>query len=73
VQVPTVVELDVVAFYDAARVFAPGEAWEITTAGLHQGAGGEIALHFLRNALVIAGVGAGADGALFLFATQWSY
>ncbi|HXQ29875.1 MAG TPA: BamA/TamA family outer membrane protein [Gemmatimonadales bacterium] len=73
VRAPSVLELKIVAFYDAGRVFGPGEGWRLTTAELHHAAGGELALRFLRRTLVIAGVGAGADGALFLFGTQWSF
>jgi outer membrane protein assembly factor BamA len=71
VRAPSVLELKVVAFYDAGRVFAAGERW--TLSDLHHAAGGELALRFLRNALVVAGAGVGADGTRFVFGTQWSY
>jgi Omp85 superfamily domain len=85
VWVPTVVELMVVGFYDVGRVFGPGEAFRITTQGLHDGAGVEIGLRLLRNALVVLGVGVGrvggtggtggtgSESAQLLFGTRWSY
>jgi outer membrane protein assembly factor BamA len=39
---PSIVELELVAFYDAGRVFGPGEAVRLTTQGLHHGGGGEL-------------------------------
>src|SRR2546427_8882098 len=47
------VELKIVAFFDAGRVFGPGEAVRLTSADLHTSAGGEIALRFLRNSLIV--------------------
>ncbi|HET7790949.1 MAG TPA: BamA/TamA family outer membrane protein [Gemmatimonadales bacterium] len=70
---PTLFELHLVAFYDAGRVFGPGESVRLTTSGLHSSGGAEIAARILRNAVLAAGVGAGSDGALFLFGTSWSY
>ena len=70
---PTVVELQIVGFYDAGRVFGPGESLRVTTTDLHQSGGGEVAVRFLRNTLMVAGVGAGSEGAKFVFGTQWSY
>jgi outer membrane protein assembly factor BamA len=70
---PTVVEVQIVGFYDVGRVFGPGEPFQVTTNGLHQSGGAEVAVHFLRNTLVVVGVGAGSEGAQFLFGTQWSY
>jgi len=70
---PSILEVMLVAFYDAGRVFAPREAFRVTTQGLHSSAGGEIAIRFLRNALLVMGVGKGDEGALFLIGTQWSY
>src|SRR5256885_12284697 len=37
--VPSVVELKLVAFYDAGRVFGPGEGVRLTTARLHRAGG----------------------------------
>lgn len=70
---PTVLELKLTAFYDAGRVFAPGEPFKLTTDGLHQAGGVELALRFLRNALAVAGVGAGTEGSQYVFGTRWSY
>lgn len=70
---PTVVEVKVVGFYDAGRVFAPGESFRLTTNGLHQAGGLEFFLRALRNGLVVAGVGVSTEGAQLAFGTQWSY
>jgi outer membrane protein assembly factor BamA len=70
---PSIVELKLVAFYDAGRVFGPGETVRLTTRGLHHGGGGELALRFLRNSLLVAGYGRGSEGSQFLFGTTWSY
>ncbi|HEV2750834.1 MAG TPA: BamA/TamA family outer membrane protein [Gemmatimonadales bacterium] len=67
------VELKVVAFYDAGRVFGPGEAVRLTTTGLHQSGGGEVALRLLRNSLLVIGYGHSSEGGQFLFASGWSY
>ncbi len=67
------VELKVVAFYDAGRVFGPGEAVRLTTTDLHRGGGGEVALRLLRNSLVVIGYGRGSEGGRLLFGTTWSY
>jgi hypothetical protein len=73
VWVPTVAELQVVGFYDAGRVFGPGERFRVTTTGLHQGGGGEVTARFLRNTFVAVGVGVGSEGARMVVGTQWSY
>jgi outer membrane protein assembly factor BamA len=70
---PSLVELKLVAFYDAGRVFGPGEAVRLTTTGLHGAGGGELALRFLRNSLVVVGYGHGSEGGQLLFGTTWSY
>jgi outer membrane protein assembly factor BamA len=70
---PTVAELQIVGFYDAGRVFGRAESFRVTTTALHQSGGGEIAVRFLRNTFMVAGVGAGSEGARFVFGTQWSY
>ena len=66
-------ELKIVAFYDAGRVFGPGEGVRLTTDGLHRGGGGEVALRLLRNSLVVLGYGRGSEGGQLLFGTTWSY
>jgi len=67
------VELKLVAFYDAGRVFGPGEAVRLTTTDLHDSGGGEVALRVLRNSLIVAGYGHGSEGGRFVFGTTWSY
>src|SRR5256886_13715380 len=59
---PSVVELKLVAFYDAGRVFGPGEGVRLTTAGLHRAGGAELAARLLRNSLLVLGYGHGSDG-----------
>ena len=71
--VPSVVELKLVAFYDAGRVFRPGEGVRLTTAGLHRAGGAELAVRLLRNSLLVMGYGQGSDGGRFLLGTSWSY
>lgn len=66
-------ELKLVVFYDAGRVFGPGEAVRLTRAGLHPSSGVEVAARVLRNSLVVAGYGRGSDGGRALFGTSWSY
>src|SRR5256886_16251397 len=57
-----IVELKVVAFFDAGRVFGPGEAVRLTTRGLHRSGGGQLALRFLRSSLLVVGYGRGSGG-----------
>ena len=73
VRAPTLMELKLVAFYDAGRVFASGEPVRLTTAGLHRAAGAAVAARFLRTALLVAGYGRGSEGGQLLLATAWSY
>jgi len=68
-----IVELKLVAFFDAGRVFGPGEAVRLTTQGLHSSGGGELALRFLRSSLVVVGYGRGSEGGQLVFGTTWSY
>ncbi len=67
------VELKLVAFYDAGRVFGPGEAVRLTTTDLHRSGGGEVALRLLRNSLLVMGYGHSSEGGQFLFGSTWSY
>jgi outer membrane protein assembly factor BamA len=71
--IPSLVEVKLVAFYDAGRVFGLGEAVRLTTTGLHRAGGAELAVRLLRNSLVVAGYGHGSDGGRFVFGTSWSY
>jgi hypothetical protein len=70
---PRLLELKLVAFCDWGRVFAAGESVRLTSDGLHQSAGGEIALAVLRNTLFVLGAGKGSEGTQLLFGTTWSY
>jgi surface antigen Omp85-like protein len=66
-------ELKLVTFYDAGRVFGPNEAVRLTRTGLHGSGGVEVALRLLRNSLVVMGYGRGSEGGQFLFGSSWSY
>ena len=70
---PSAVELLVVGFYDAGRVFGPAESFRLTTQGLHQSVGVELAARIQRNSLFVVGAGRGSEGVQLLFGTQWSY
>ncbi|MGH7607576.1 MAG: BamA/TamA family outer membrane protein [Gemmatimonadales bacterium] len=70
---PRVLEVKIVAFYDAGRVFGAGEAFRLTSDGLHSSGGVEVALAMLRNTLIVVGVGKGSEGTQLLFGTTWSY
>jgi outer membrane protein assembly factor BamA len=70
---PTLFELDLVAFYDAGRVFGPGQPVSITTNGLHQSGGGELGLRFGRNTVLAIGYGRGNEGGQVIFGTNWSF
>src|SRR5438067_12546510 len=71
ISVPSVVEVKLVGFYDAGRVFERGEAVRLTTTGLHGSGGAEVALRLLRNSPPCMGYGRGGDGGRFLFGTRW--
>ena len=72
VRVPSVVELKIVAFYDAGRVFVSGD---LLGARRPPPRGGRRtrAPVFTRMRSVVAGAGVGADGTRFVFGTRWSY
>jgi len=70
---PTLFEVKLVGFYEAGRVFGPGEEWRLTTDGLHPGGGGAVAIRLLRNALFTIGFAAGDEGARFLWSSGWSF
>ena len=73
ISVPSVVEVKLVAFYDAGRVFERGEAVRLTSTSLHRSGGAELAVRLLRNSLLVMGYGHGSDGGRFLFGTSWCY
>ncbi len=70
---PSLFEVNLVAFYDAARVFGPGETVKVTASGLHRAGGGEVAVRLLRTTLLVLGYGHGPEGGQFLFGTTWSF
>ncbi len=70
---PSALEVKLVAFYDAGRVFGLGEDVTITSDGLHTSGGAELAARIQRNALIVLGAGFGAEGGQILFGTTWSY
>jgi len=70
---PRLLEVKLFAFYDAGRVFGPGEAVRLTRHGLHAAMGGGVAMAFMRNTVLVFDVGKGTEGSQFSFATSWSY
>lgn len=70
---PRVLELKLLAFYDAGRVFGPGESVRLTRDGLHSAWGGGLGLALMRNTVMTFVVGKSTEGTEVLFATQWSY
>ncbi len=70
---PTLFELNLVGFYDAGRVFGPGERVTVSGAGLHASGGVEVVARILRNGIIALGYGRGSDGGQLLFGTTWSY
>ena len=70
---PRLLEVKLFAFYDAGRVFGPGESVRLTREGLHSALGGGVAVSMLRNTLLILEFGRGSEGSQFTFATTWSY
>ena len=70
---PRLLEIKLVAFYDAGRVFGPGESVRLTRQGLHSAIGAGVGLALMRNTLVVVSGGKGTEGAELAFATSWSY
>ena len=70
---PTLFELDLVAFYDAGRVFDAGQSVTLTTRGLHQSGGGALGFRFGRNTVLTFGYGRGSEGGQVIFGTTWSF
>ena len=70
---PRLFEVKLFAFYDAGRVFAPGETVRLTRHGLHAAMGGGVAVALMRNTLVLLEGGKGTEGAQVAFATAWSF
>jgi outer membrane protein assembly factor BamA len=70
---PRLLEIKLLAFYDAGRVFAPGEAVRLTRHGLHSSLGAGVAVALMRNTVIVLDVGKGTEGAEVGFATTFSY
>jgi outer membrane protein assembly factor BamA len=70
---PRLFEVKLFAFYDAGRVFGPGEAVRLTRRGLHSAIGGGVAMSLMRNTLVVLEAGKGTEPAQVTFATAWSF
>ena len=70
---PRVMELKLLAFYDAGRVFGPGESVRLTREGLHSAWGGGFGAALMRNTVVTFVVGKGTESTEFMFQKQWSY
>jgi outer membrane protein assembly factor BamA len=70
---PRLLEVKLFAFYDAGRVFGPGESLRVTRAGLHSAVGGGVGVSMLRNTLLIVEFGKGSEGSQLTFASSWSY
>ena len=70
---PTLFELDLVAFYEAGRVFDAGQSVTLTTKGLHQGGGGELGFRFGRNTVLAFGYARGSEGGQVIFGANWSF
>ena len=70
---PRVLEVKLFAFYDAGRVFGPGESVQLTTKGMHAAGGGGVAVAMARNTVITLVVGKGTEGAEVTFGTSWSY
>ena len=70
---PRVLEVKLFAFYDAGRVFGPGESIRLTRHGLHAALGGGVALALVRNTLLLLEGGKGTEPAQVTFATAWSF
>ena len=70
---PRLLEIKLFGFYDAARVFAPGEAVRLTRHGLHASLGAGVGVALMRNTVVVLEGGKGTEGAVVAFSTSWSY
>jgi len=70
---PRLFELKLFAFYDAGRIFDPGETVRLTFHDLHAAMGGGVALSLMRNTQVLLEVGKGTEPAQVTFATAWSF
>ena len=70
---PRLLEVKLVAFYDAGRVFGPGETVRLTRQGLHSALGGGVAVALLRNTLIVVEAGKGTESTQVTFATAWTF
>ena len=70
---PSIVEAKLVGFYEAGRVFGPGESFALTTDGLHPSGGLELGVRLQRNTVIVTGFAVGDDGWRFLWSSGWSF
>ena len=70
---PTILEVKLVAFYEAGRVFGPNESLRLTTDELHPSGGLELAMRLQRNTLITTGFAVGDEGWRFLWSSGWSF
>lgn len=70
---PRLLEVKLFAFYDAGRVFGPGETVRLTSEGLHKAWGGGVGAALMRNTVMTFFVGKGTEGGQVTFATTWSF
>ena len=70
---PRLLEVKLIAFYDAGRVFGPGEEVRLTRQGLHSAWGGGVAAALMRNTVATFVWGKGSERGVFSFATTWSF
>jgi outer membrane protein assembly factor BamA len=70
---PRVLELKLLAFYEAGRVFGPGESVRLTSEGMHSAWGGGLGLALMRNTVVTFVAAHSVEGTELLFQTHWSY
>jgi len=70
---PRLLEVKLVAFYDAGRVFGPGETVRLTRQGLHSALGGGVAVALLRNTVITVQAGKGTESTQVTFATAWTF
>jgi outer membrane protein assembly factor BamA len=70
---PTLLEVKLVAFYEAGRVFGATESWRLTTDGLHASGGVELAARLQRNTLIAVGVATGDEGIRLQLGVGWSF
>lgn len=71
-ELPTLLRLSLVGFFDAGRVFET-EDFEITTRDMTVGAGGGLFLKMFRAGILGMTLGGGPDGPIFQAHTAWTF